>query len=100
MSGYEIMKRRREAKLESSVRELESLADSIVGRNHFLSEESFKLGLKFAISEIEATERLHIKAFSELPFANPKDAEREHKNMINVLAVLKSILLKRYEGKP
>lgn len=36
----------------------------------------------------------------ELPFSNPKEAQREHENLMNVLAVLKRTLVNRYEAKP
>lgn len=99
-TGYEMMKRIRAERLEQSIRELENLADKHKGSSHYLSEESFKLGLKFAIREIEGTELLSIKAHNELPYSNPKEAKREHDNQMNTLAVLKRTLVKRYEGKP
>jgi len=97
---YEQMKQHREAVLETSVKELERLADANKDRVHYLSEEAFKLGIKFAIREIEGIEMLHIKAFKELPFADPKEAEREHKNQMNTLATLKHSLIRRYKGEP
>jgi len=100
MTGYERMKKHREMKLEQSIKELERLADAHKESSHYLSEEAFKLGLKFAIRQIEGTERLFIKAHKELPYANPKEAEREHKNQMNTLATLKHCLEKRYRGEP
>ena len=99
LTGYEMMKKHRSDKLELSIKELEWLADENKDRVHYLSEQAFRLGLKFAIREIEGTERLLIKAMNTVPYANPKEAEREHKNQMNTLAVLKSILIKRYEGR-
>lgn len=100
LTGYERMKKHREADLEYSTRELERLADNNKDRSHFLSQEAYKLGLKYAIRRIEETEMLFIKAYKELPYANPKEAEREHKNQMNTLEGLKRCLIKRYEGKP
>ena len=65
-----------------------------------LASAKESLGLKFAIQEIEGTEALMIKAHSELPYSNPKEAEREHGNLMRVLAVMKSRLQSRYEWKP
>ena len=99
-TGYERMKRIRYEKLESSIRELEQLADQHAGKSHYLSQEAFKHGLMFAIRAIEDTEALHIKAMAEVPYANPKEAEREHKNQMNTLAVIKSRLINRHRGCP
>lgn len=99
-TGYEMMKRIRAEKLETSICELERLAEAHKDTAHFLSEESFKLGLQFAIREIEGTEMLMIKAHTELPYSNPKEAEREHKNLMNILGGIKYRLKKRYEGQP
>ena len=100
MTGYEEMKKHRAMKLEHSIKELEWLADAHKGSSHYLSKEAFKLGLKFAIREIEGIELLYIKAHKELPYADPVDAEREHKNQMNTLATIKACLIRRYEAKP
>lgn len=100
MTIYEAVKLNRVMRLDQSIRELEALADLHGGSSHYLSEQSFKLGLKYAIRNIEETELLHIKAMKELPFSNPKEAQREHENLMNVLAVLKRTLVNRYEAKP
>lgn len=100
LTGYEQMKLHRKRELEQSMLELERLANAHQGESHYLSQEAFKLGLKFAIRQIEGTEMIHQKAFNELPFSNPKEAEREHKNQMNTLAVLKKRLIDRYEEKP
>lgn len=98
-TGYEMMKRIYSEKLENSIKELERLADAHKDTSHFLSQEAYKLGIKFAIESIEGTEALMIKAHSELPYSNPKEADREHKNTMNLLGTLKYSLSKRYEGK-
>jgi hypothetical protein len=100
MSSYEQMKQHRKSELENSIKMLERLAEANQQRVHFLSQESYKLGLKFAIREIEGTEMLFIKAHRERPYANPIEAEREHKNLMNVLMMLKKSLIDRYEGRP
>ena len=100
MNGYEMMKKHRADELETSIRELERLADAHAGSSHYLSQEAYKMGIKFAIRQIEATEMLMIKAHKELPYANPKEAEREHGNMMRMLATLKHGLITRYESKP
>lgn len=99
-TGYELMKQHREMDLEQSLLELERLADAHKGSSHYLSQEAYKLGLKWAIRQIEGTEMLYIKAHKELPYSNPKEAEREHKNQMNTLATLKHCLEKRYRGEP
>ena len=99
MTGYEMIKKHKEQALEQSVKELEILAEANKDRVHYLSQEAYKLGIKFAIREIEGTEMLMIKAHSELPYANPKDAEREHGNTMRLLATMKHALMARYEGK-
>lgn len=98
--GYKEMMKHREMDLEQSIVELERLADAHKGSSHYLSQEAYKFGLKFAIRQIEGTEMLYIKAHKELSYSNPKEAEREHKNQMNTLAMLKKILVDRYEGKP
>lgn len=100
MTFSDAVRRNRQIRLEQSIRELEALADLHSGSSHYLSEQAFKLGLKYAIRNIEETELLHIKAMKELPFSNPKEAQREHENLMNVLAVLKRTLVNRYEAKP
>lgn len=100
MTGYERMKKHRQMDLEQSIDELERLADRCKDKSHYLSQEAYKLGIKFAIRQIESTEMLFIKAHKELPYANPKEAEREHNNQMNTLAMLKKCLIDRYEGKP
>jgi hypothetical protein len=99
MSCYDEMKKHREMELESSIRELERLADAYKDRAHYLSVEAFKMGLKYAIRQIEGTEMLYVKAHKEIPYSKPKEAEREHKNQMNTLACLKHCLIRRYEGK-
>ena len=98
MNGYEMMKKHRADELETSIRELERLADAHAGSSHYLSQEAYKMGIKFAIRQIEGTEMLMIKAHKELPYANPTEAE--HGNMMRMLATLKHGLITRYEGKP
>lgn len=44
--------------------------------------------------EIEGWENLLIKAHKDCPYANPKEAEREHQNKMNLLGVIKSKLTK------
>ena len=100
MTGYERMKKHREQDLEHSTRELERLADAHKGSSHYLSQEAYKLGLKYAIRQIEGTEMLLMKALKEIPYANPKEAERENQNQMNILGNLKACLIRRYEGKP
>jgi lactam utilization protein B len=97
---YKQIKKHRKDDLEQSILYLERLANANKDRVHYLSQEAYKLGIMYAIRQIEGTELLHIKAHKELPYSNPKEAEREHKNLVSTLAVLKSILTKRYEGKP
>jgi len=100
MTGYEQMKKLREETLNQSIIELEHLADQNKECSHYLSEEAFKMGLKFAIREIEGTEMLFLKMMKEIKFKDPIEAEREHMNQMNTLAVLKAKLIRRYEGKP
>ena len=100
MTGYEMMKKSRQDALEQSILELELLTEANKQSVHYVSQESYKLGLKFAIRQIEGTEALFIKAHKELPYANPKEADREHRNQMNTLAMLKKCLVNRYEGKP
>ena len=100
MTGYEMIKKHRADELETSIRELERLADTHAGSSHYLLHEAYKLGIKFAIRKIEGTEALMIKAHKEVPYANPTEAEREHGNMMRILATLKYSLITRYEGKP
>jgi hypothetical protein len=100
MTGYERMKRSREKSLQDSILALERLADEHKDSSHFLSQESYKLGLKFAINEIEGTEQLFIKAHQKLKYSDPVEAEREHKNQMNTLATLKYRLRARYKGEP
>ena len=98
--GYYEIKRQREQALELSIRELEQLADENKDRAHYLSQEAYKRGVSFAVNEIEGWERLLIKAHEGCPYSNPKEAEREHKNTMNLLATIKSKLTARFQGKP
>lgn len=98
--SYAELKKHREMALEQSILELEILADNYKHISHFLSNESFKLGLAFAIRKIEETEFLFTKAHKELPYSNPKEAEREHKNQMNTLSNLKYTLAKRFRNEP
>lgn len=100
MSLYEQIKKHRERELEQSIRELERLAENHGGSTHYLTNEAYKSGIRFAIREIEGTEMLYQKAHKELPYANKEEAEREHKNQMNTLATIKAALIRRYEGKP
>lgn len=100
MTLHEQIKKHRADTLETSVRELERLADSNEDRAHYLAEEAFKLGLKFALRAIEGSEMLHCKMMKEIKFSNPTEAEREHKNLMNTLASIKQSLINRYAGKP
>jgi len=99
-TGYEIIKKHRAMRLEQSQKELEALADLHGGSSHYLSQEAFKMGLKYAIRNIEETELLFIKAHKELPYSDPEGATREHNNLMNVLGNLKNTLIRRYEEKP
>lgn len=98
MTGYERMKKYRQQDFDHHIVELERLVEDHKGI--FLSRESYKLGLMFAIRQIEGTEMLHIKAHKELRYSNPQEAEREHRNQMNTLMMLKKSLTDRYEGKP
>ncbi len=100
MTGYEMMKKHRADDLEQSIKELERLADNNSHRVHFLSQEAYKMGIKYAIRQIEATEMLMTKAHKELPYANPKEAQREHDNLMRMLGTMKYGLENRFEGKP
>lgn len=82
------------------MRELEKLTYENQNRTHWLYQECYKLGVKFAIQEIEGWETLLEKAHKELPYSNPKEADREHGNKMRLLATIRSKLIARYEGKP
>ena len=99
MTGYEMIKKHREDALEQSVKELERLAEAHKDAVHYLSQEAYKMGIKFAIREIEGTEMLMLKAHKELPYSNPKEAEREHGNTMRLLATIKNGLMARLAGK-
>ena len=99
-NGYELIKKQRAIRLERSQKQLELLANLHGGSSHYLSQEAFKMGLKYAIRNIEETELLFIKAHKELPYANTEAANREHKNLMNVLGNLKNNLIRRHEEKP
>lgn len=94
------MKKSREEKLIKSFTELEAIAVALSDRPLEMADVAFKLGLKFAIREIEGTEALFIKALEVVPYSDPKEAAREHYNLMNVLGTMKYTLLRRIEGRP
>lgn len=98
-TGYEQMKRHQRQTAEHELFQLETLANQNGHRTHYLSQEAYKLGIKFAIRSIEGTEMLMIKAHKELPYADPVSAEREHQNTMRLLATMKAGLVRRYENK-
>jgi hypothetical protein len=50
--------------------------------------------------EIRGWMRLHIKSQETTPYANPKEALREHRNQMNMLGTLLSIFLKKAGHDP
>lgn len=99
-TGYDRVKRLRQESFNSHVSELEKLADENKDRIHYLSQEAYKCGIAFAVKEIEGWESLLIKAHEGCPYSNPKEADREHRNQMNLLATIKSKLVARFQGKP
>ena len=79
---------------------IDKLAENFYRDPEYVAKESHAAAMKDAIREIEGWEMLQIKAFNELPFANPKEAEREHKNTMNLLGVIKSKLIKKTRPLP
>lgn len=98
-TGYEKMKRLTAEKQAANLRQLENLATNYYNDPMYIATEAFRKGLHEAVLEIEGWERLQTKAFNELPFANPSEAEREHKNTMNLLAVIKSKISKKIAGE-
>lgn len=94
-TGYQRMKRLVSEARERSERELKNLAENYHNDPDYIAKEGFNKGVFAAIKEIEGWESLLIKAHDTAPYANPKEAAREHKNTMNLLGTIKSKL----EGK-
>ena len=93
-TGYERMKRLTEESKQVWQKHLKGLAENYHNDPDHIAKCAFNNGLACAIKEVEGWENLERKIFAELPFANPKEAEREHGNTMRLLAVIKSKLEK------
>lgn len=74
---------------------IELICENFYNDPAHIATESHALAIGDAIREIEGWEILQIKARNEIPYANPIEADREHKNVMNLLAVIKSKLIKK-----
>lgn len=93
-TGYERMKRLTEESRQVWIKHMINLAENYHNDPGHIAKCAFNNGLECAIKEIVGWEKLQEKAFKELPFSNPKEAEREHGNTMRLLAVIKSKLEK------
>ena len=95
MTGYERMKYHENFNREADELFLKNIAENYYNDPMHIARRSFNEAINIAVKEIERWEALQIKVMAEVPFANPTEAGREHKNTMNLLAVIKSKLIKR-----
>jgi len=98
-TGYERMKRLEQEFVLKTKFQLNHLADNYYNDPAHIAKEAYRLAMSIAVDEIEGWENLLIKAHAETPYANPKEADREHRNTMNLLAVIKNKLRKKTELK-
>lgn len=55
-------------------------------------KRGFRNGVKEAVKEVQGWRDISIKAHKACTYTNPKEAEREHKNQLNLLGVIESKL--------
>jgi hypothetical protein len=100
LTGYESIKKQRTDKLQKSQQELLDLKVRHIDSPDELVDSVYKSGLRYAIEQIDGWERLNTKAHEMCNYTDPKEAAREHGNIMRLLAVIKNGLQNRYEGKP
>ena len=93
-SGTQAMKRMNAEFMERIQKELVLITDEM-SCGYEASARAYNKGLDVAIDEVSGWKSLMTKAFNEITYSNAKEAEREHKNTMNLLGTIKSKL----EGK-
>lgn len=94
-TGIQAMKRMNEEFMEKVTIELGKIADNYYNDPAYIAKTAYNKGLDVAIKEVSGWESLMVKAFEEITYSNPKEAEREHKNTMNLLGTIK----RKLEGR-
>lgn len=94
LTGYERMLKAQAEKIQLRDLFITTLADNYYNDPLHIAKKSYDKGLTTVVEEIEGWQNLLVKALNEIPYANPKEAEREHNNTMNLLNVIKNKLIK------
>ena len=99
-TGYDRMKRLEFESKRDTLKKLQRLSENYYNDPDHIGREAYLLAMQLAIDEIDGWEKLMTKAHAVTPYANPKEAEREHGNTMRLLAVIKSKLTKKLAITP